>query len=224
MLAGDVLTVTCGAPQAQPRPAVPQPSSPPRAHHGAQGALALPHPRRHDCDDGGGWGPSLPEGPPGKPQAAVLKAGMASRTLSWVCTMEQTRIPGQLGIRTSCNGCRLPRLLGEGHPSHTHMLCLTSEPQSLRPRPGLTQLPLAVRASTEAPEILPASPPWKELAQPGWGLLSALGGGSSSGAPSGLSFRGTGQGEAERGRTRPAPRSLRVGRETDSPERSQALR
>lgn len=97
------------------------------------------------------------------------------------------------------------------------------QPQSLRPRPGLTQLPLAVRASTEAPEILPASPPWKELAQPGWGLLSALGGGSSSGAPSGLSFRGAGQGEAERGRTRPAPRSLWVGWETDSPERSQAL-
>lgn len=137
-----------------------------------------------------------PEGPPRKPQAAVLKPGLASRTLSWVCTMEQTRIPGQLGVRTSYNGCRLPRLLGEGHPSHTHTLCPTSEPRSLRPRPGLTQLPLAVRASTEAPEILPASPPWKELAQPGWGLLSALGGGSSSGAPSGLSFRGAGQGGA----------------------------
>lgn len=147
MLAGDVLTVTCGAPQAQPRPAVLQPSSPPSAHRGAQGAPAPPHPRRHDCGDGGG------RGPPGKPQASVLKVGLASRTLSWVCTMEQTRIPGQLGGRTSCNGSHLPRLLGEGHPSHTHTLCPTSEPQSLRPRPGLTQLPLAVCASTEVPEI-----------------------------------------------------------------------
>lgn len=69
-----------------------------------------------------------------------------------------------------------------------------TEPQA---RPGLTQLPLAVRAGTEAPEVLPVSPPWKELARPGWGLLSAVGGGSRSGAPSGLSFRGTGQGEAE---------------------------
>lgn len=59
-------------------------------------------------------------------------------------------------------------LLGEGHPSPTRTARLTSEPQGLRPRPDLTQLPLAL-ASTEMPETLPVSPPWS-----GWGLLSAL--------------------------------------------------
>lgn len=98
-------------------------------------------------------------------------------------------------------------LLGEGHPS------LTSEPQGLRPRPDLTQLPPAL-VSTETPEILPVSPP-----RSGWGLLSAL----ARAAVLGLLWPGLQGCWAGRGREGLAaqtllPRNLGLGRETDAPE------
>lgn len=99
-------------------------------------------------------------------------------------------------------------LLGEGHPS------LTSEPQGLRPRPDLTQLPPAL-VSTETPEILPVSPP-----RSGWGLLSALARAAVLGLLwPGLQGSGVLGGERPRGAgcTDPAPQEPRAGQGNGRP-------